>query len=47
VQKNNADLKDPNVIHVGQKVLLPKRVATSSDQNLAENRPSGSIEGKP
>jgi LysM repeat protein len=47
VQKNNADLKDPNVIHVGQKVLLPKRVATPSDQNSAENRTSGSAEGKP
>jgi general secretion pathway protein A len=47
VQKNNADLKDPNVIHVGQKVLLPERVATSGDQNSAENRTSGSVEGKP
>ena len=47
VQKNNADLKDPNVIHVGQKVLLPKRVPASSDQNSAENRTSGSVEGKP
>jgi LysM repeat protein len=44
VQKHNTDLKDPDVLRVGQKVLLP---AVSTDKNSSEKKASESIEGKP
>ncbi len=44
VQKNNSDLKDPDVIRVGQKIFLP---AGSADKNSSENTAIGAIEGKP
>jgi len=44
VQKNNTDLKDPDLIIVGQKVLLP---ASSADKNSSEMKTNGAIEGKP
>jgi LysM repeat protein len=47
VQKNNSDLKDPDLIRVGQKVLLPTHIAASNGQNSSEKKASGSIEGKP
>ena len=47
VQKNNADLKDPDLIRVGQKVFLPARYAVSTDKNSPEKTNGGSFEGKP
>jgi general secretion pathway protein A len=47
VQKENADLKDPDLILVGQKVLLPVRIAASTGKNSLEKKTSGSIEGNP
>jgi len=44
VQKNNADLKDPDLIRVGQKVLMP---AGSTDKNSSETKANGAIEGNP
>lgn len=44
MQKHNTDLKDPDVLRVGQKVLLP---AVSTDKNSSEKKASESIEGKP
>lgn len=44
VQKSNTDLKDPDLIRVGQKVFLP---AGSADKNSPEDKPNGAIEGKP
>jgi general secretion pathway protein A len=44
VRKNNKDLKDPDLIRVGQKVLLP---ADSGDKNSSEMKANGAIEGNP
>jgi len=44
VQKNNTDLKDPDLIRVGQRVLLP---AGSVDKNSSEMKANGAIEGNP
>jgi general secretion pathway protein A len=44
VQKSNADLKDPDLIRVGQKVLLP---AGSPDKNSSDMKTNGAIEGNP
>jgi general secretion pathway protein A len=47
VQKDNADLKDPDLIRVGQRVLMPPRPAVAGDEYSSEKKVSGSIEGKP
>jgi general secretion pathway protein A len=44
VQKTNTDLTDPDLIRVGQRVLLP---AGSSDKNSSEMKANGAIEGNP
>jgi LysM repeat protein len=44
VRKNNKDLKDPDLIRVGQKVLLP---ADSGDKNSSEMKANGAVEGNP
>lgn len=44
VRKNNKDLKDPDLIRVGQKVLLP---AGSADKNSSEMKANGAVEGNP
>jgi general secretion pathway protein A len=44
VRKNNKDLKDPDLIRVGQTVLLP---AGSGDKNSSEIKANGAIEGNP
>ena len=44
VQKDNTDLKDPDLIRVGQKVVLP---LDSADKNSSEMKTNGTIEGNP
>jgi general secretion pathway protein A len=44
VQKNNTDLKDPDLIRVGQRVLLPPG---SADKDSSEMKANGAIEGNP
>jgi type II secretory pathway predicted ATPase ExeA len=47
VQKDNANLSNPNFIRVGQKVLVPLRIADPNKANSAQKDAGGSIEGKP
>jgi general secretion pathway protein A len=44
VQKDNTDLKDPDLIRVGQRVILP---AVSTDESSSGKKAGKSVEGKP
>jgi general secretion pathway protein A len=47
VQKDNADLKNPDFIRAGQKVLVPVRIADPSKISSPQKDAGESIEGKP
>jgi len=47
VQKDNADLKNPDFIRAGQKVLVPVRIADPTKLNSPQKDSDESIEGKP
>jgi hypothetical protein len=47
VQKDNADLKNPDFIRAGQKVLVPLRIADPNKVNSPQKDAGESIEGKP
>jgi LysM repeat protein len=42
VQRLNSDVKDPDRILAGQKILLPPPAADSAGRNISGNNPSGS-----
>jgi general secretion pathway protein A len=47
VQKDNTDLKNPDFIRAGQKVLVPLRIADPNKINPPQKDAGESIEGKP